>query len=48
MSWRPVWFIEGVPGQRGLHIETLSQTIKQTNNTRKNIKNPHKTQIPNF
>jgi hypothetical protein len=46
LSSRPAWSTEGVPGQPGLHRETLSQN-KQTNKQTKKPKKPNQTKTKN-
>jgi hypothetical protein len=42
LSLRPAWSTEWVPGQPGLHRETLSQKTKQTNKQTNKASNKHK------
>jgi hypothetical protein len=39
LSWRAAWSTELVPGQSGLHTETLSQKKKKKQNKQTNPKN---------
>jgi len=42
LSSRPAWSTKWVPGQPGLHRETLSWKTKNNNNNKKQKKNPNK------